>query len=45
MEVVLGMLFPTFSNVDVQFAKKELTCRISTIEKAISTICWFELIN
>ena len=24
MEVVLGMLFLTFSNVDIQFAKKKL---------------------
>ena len=45
MEIVLSMLFITFSNTDVQFAKTKLTRRIYITKKALPTICWVELIN
>ena len=45
MKVVLSMLFLTFSNADVWFAKKKLTWRTYTIEEALPIICWIELIN
>ena len=45
MEVVLGMFFLTFSNVDVQFAEKELIWRTYTTKEALPTIRWVEIIN
>ena len=38
MEVVLRMLFLTFSNADIQFAEKELTWRSYTAKEALPTI-------
>ena len=37
IEVVLGILFLTFSNADVQFAEKKLIWRIYTTEEALLT--------
>ena len=37
MKVVLGMLFLTFSNFDVQFAKKKLTWRTYTTKEVLPT--------
>ena len=45
MEVVLGMLFLTLSNADVQFIEKELIRRSYTTTKALPTTKWVELIN
>ena len=45
MEVVLGMNLLNFSNIDVQFAEKELIWRTYTIEKALSTTCQVKLID
>ena len=45
MEVVLGMLFLTFSNADVQFEKKELSWRFYTIAEVLPTTKQVELIN
>ena len=45
MEVVSGMPFLTHSNADIQFAKKELTERSYTTEKALPTTRWVELIE
>ena len=45
MEVVLGMLFLTLSNADVQFVEKKLTWRSYTITKALPTTKRVELIN
>ena len=45
VEVVLGMLFLTFSNVDVQFVEKELTWKSYTTAIALPTTKWVELIN
>ena len=45
MEVVLRMLFLTLSNVDIQFAEKELTWRSYTVKKALPTTQKIELIN
>ena len=45
IKVVLGMLFLTFSNADVQFAKKELTWRTYTTKKAFPTNCQVKIIN
>ena len=44
-EIVLGMLFLTFSNADVQFVEKELTLRFYTTAEALPTTKWVELIN
>ena len=44
-EVVLGMLFLTFSNADVQFVKKELTWRSYTTAEALPTTKRVELID
>ena len=44
-EVILGILFLTLSNANVQFIEKELTWRSYTIAEALSTIKWVELIN
>ena len=45
MKVVLDMLFLTFSNVDVQSAKKELTWRTYTTKEALPTTCQVKIIN
>ena len=45
MKVVLGMSFLTFSNADVQFARKKLTWRTYTTEKALPTTRQVEIIN
>ena len=45
MEVVLGMLFLTFSNADIQFAEKELTWRSYTAKEVLPTTRKVELIN
>ena len=45
MEVILGMLFLTVSNVDVQFAEKELTWRTYTTKKALPTNRRIKLID
>ena len=45
MEVVLGMLFFTLSNADVQFAEKELTWRTYTTEEAFPTTRQVEIID
>ena len=45
LKVVLGMPFLTFSNADVQFAKKKLTWRTYTTEEALPTICQIEIID
>ena len=45
IEVVLVILFLTFSNAKIQFAEKELTWRFYTTEKALSTTQKVELIN
>ena len=44
-EVVLGMLFLTLSNADVQFVEKELTWRTYTTAKSLPTTKRVELIN
>lgn len=38
IEVVFGMPFLIFSNLDIQFAKKELSWKIYNTKKALSTI-------
>ena len=43
--MVLGKFFLIFSNVDVQFAEKELTWKIYTTKKALPTTYWVKLIN
>ena len=45
MEVVLGMLFFTFSNADIQFAKKELMWKFYTAKKAPPITYRVELID
>ena len=45
VEVVLRMFFLTFSNADIQFAKKKLTWRFYTIAKALPTTKQVEIIN
>ena len=45
MEIVLGIPFLTFSNVNIQFIEKELTWRSYTAEKALLTTQKVELIN
>ena len=44
-EVVLGILFLTFSNADVQFVEKKLTWRSYTTAEALPTTKRVELIN
>ena len=44
-KIVVGMLFLTFSNVDVQFVEIKLTWRFYTIAKVLPTTKWGELIN
>ena len=45
MEVVLGMFFLTFNNVDVQFAEKKLTWKIYITKEALPTTRWVKIIN
>ena len=45
MEVVLGMLFLTFNNANIQFAEKELTWRSYTTAEALPTTKRVELID
>ena len=45
MEVVLGILFLTLSNVNIQFTKKELTWRTYTTKEALPTTRLVKLIN
>ena len=45
MEVVLGMFFLIFSNVDVQFAKKEVTWKTYITKKAFPTTYQVKIIN
>ena len=45
INVVLGMFFLNLSNINVQFAKKELTWKTYTTEEALSTTRWVKLIN
>lgn len=45
MEVVLGMLFLTLSNANIQFTEKELTWRYYIAAKALPTTKWVELID
>ena len=45
MKVVLSMPILILSNIDVQFAKKELTWRTYTTKKALPTTSWVKLIN
>ena len=37
IKIVLGMLFPTLNNTDVQVAKKKLIWKIYTTKKALPT--------
>ena len=45
MEVVLGMLFLTLSNSNIQFAEKKLTWRSYTAKEALPTTRKVELID
>lgn len=46
MERVLGILFLSLSNTDIEFAELEkLILRFYTAEKTVSTTSWIELIN
>ena len=45
MEMVLGMLFLNFSNIDVQFAEKELTWRTYSTKRALPTTRQVKIIN
>ena len=45
MEVILEMPFLTFSNANIQFAKKELTRRSYIAAEALPNIKWVELID
>lgn len=45
VEVVLSMLFLTFSNANIQFVKRELIWRSYTIVEALQTIKQVEFIN
>ena len=45
MEVVLSILFLTFSNADIQFVEKELTWRSYTTAEALTTTKQVEFIN
>ena len=44
-EVVLKMLFLTFSNANIQFTKKELTWRSYTVAEALPNTKWVEFID
>ena len=45
MVMVLGMIFLTFTNADIQFLKKKLTSKTYTITKALLITQMVELIN
>ena len=45
MQVVLEMLFLTFSNADIQFVEKKLIWRSYTTKEALPITCWVELID
>ena len=45
MKLVLGMLFFTLSNENIQFAEKELTWRFYTTAEALSTTKRVKFIN
>ncbi len=46
MEVVLGILFLSFSNVDIKFAELgKLTWRLYTVTKVLPTTSWVKLID
>ena len=45
MEVVLGMFFLTFNNVDIQFVEKELTWRTYTTKDTLPTTCQVKYIS
>ena len=45
MKVVLRMPFLTLSNVDIQFAEKELTWRTYITKDTLLTTCWVEFLN
>ena len=45
MEIVLGMVFVTFSNANIQFREKELTWRFYITAEALPTTKQVELIN
>ena len=45
MKVVLGMFFLTFSNANIQFAKKKLTWRTYTIKEALPITRQVKIIN
>ena len=45
IEIILGMPFLTFSNADVQFAKKKLTWRTYITEEALPITCRVKLID
>ena len=45
IKVVLGLLFPTFSNSDIQFTKKKLIWRTYTTKEALPTTCRVKLID
>ena len=45
MAVVLGMTFLIFSNIDVQFAKKEIIWKNYTTKKALSTTHQVKLVD
>ena len=43
--MVIGMLFPTINNANIQFADKVFTWRTYTIKKALPTTRCIELID
>ncbi len=45
IEVILGIIFLTLSNVDFQFDTKKLTWRSYTAVEALPTTSWVEFIN
>ena len=45
MDIVLGMSFLTFSNVDIQFAEGELTWKTYIAANALPTIKKVQIIN
>lgn len=45
VEVILGMLFLFFSNVDMKFAEKKLTWRMYSVNEALLTIKQVQFID
>lgn len=45
LDVILKILFRTFSNVVIFFQDKKITRRSYTVAKALPTICWVEIID